>query len=108
MSDSDRPFEANGEARPDEEWQELSQIGELLSTRRPTAPAGMRESLRARLLAAARYIDRRPRNLRALVATYALCGLTLLGAAAFGVAGIGPLAPQVVPASSPLPPAIHR
>ena len=75
------------------EVQAINHVGERLASERPIPRAAFRSALRASLSedTSARPAWR-PRHLRVLVATYTGCGLLLLGVAAIGLAGGGPLA----------------
>jgi len=68
------------------------ELGLQLSAARPLPDPNFRGELR-RLLAGARAARAvAPRRVRALAASYALCGLLLLAVAGVGVAGSGPFA----------------
>ena len=74
------------------ETEGINALGERLRDGRPIPRAAFRAALRATLSAGAPALsDWRPRRLRLLVACYVGCGCVLLGVAAIGLAGAGPL-----------------
>lgn len=70
----------------------IDRLGERLNRERPLAPAAFRSELRRRLASSpVGPATWHPRRLRLLVAACLASGLLLLGAAAIGLAGGGPL-----------------
>ena len=71
----------------------IDKLGERLTESRPIPRAGFRAELKAHLteLEQRQGLSWRPRNLRAAIAAYAGSGLSLLGIAALGASGAGPL-----------------
>lgn len=87
ISDELRPYVDRGEADA------VDRLGERLVTERPVPRPAFRAELRARL--SRRTPEQpawQPRRLRGLVTAYVGSGLLLLGVAAIGLAGAGPLA----------------
>jgi hypothetical protein len=89
MSDGDgisnelRPYVDRGESEA------IDRIGERLEAERPLPRAGFRAQLQSRLATAR--APWRPQRLGLAVAAYLGSGLALLGVAAIGLAGAGPL-----------------
>jgi hypothetical protein len=76
------------------EAESIDRVGERLMEERPIPPARFRATLRARLFELADSPGvRGPRRLALAVGAYAGGGVFLLGIAALGAAGSGPLAP---------------
>ena len=71
----------------------IDELADRLTESRPIPRAGFRAELKAHLteLEQRQGLSWRPRNLRAAIAASAGSGLSLLGIAALGVGGVGPL-----------------
>jgi hypothetical protein len=67
-------------------------IDERLRDERPAPSAAFRGELRRRLADRVASLPTGPRTVRLMVAAYAGSGAVLLGIAALGLAGVGPLA----------------
>jgi hypothetical protein len=87
VSDELRPYVDRSEA------ESIDQVAARLERERPRPRPAFRSELRARLdrRASERPVWR-PRRLRVLVGAYLGSGLLLMGIAAIGLAGVGPLA----------------
>jgi hypothetical protein len=76
----------------DEEREELGLVAERLEAERPVPGAAFRGELRRAILTRLQPRTAPPYRLRGLIAAYAGSGFLLLGIAAVGLAGVGPLA----------------
>ncbi len=86
VSDELRPYVDRHESEA------INRLGERLKRERPVTPVGFRSQLRERLASAqVGPPTREPKRLPLLVAACLASGLLLLGAAAIGLAGVGPL-----------------
>jgi hypothetical protein len=70
----------------------LTHVADRLARERPVPSLEFRSRLRRQLVVSSPRAERRPANLRALIAGYAMSGSALLLVAALSSAGVGPLA----------------